>query len=75
MRVVPDASQMCAVSLHTGASSRSVSALHDWGFLAAAPCIMISMGNAYCYEVNRYVSTLVKYAFFFSFSQDRMFCF
>ena len=53
MRVVPDASQMCAVSLHAGASSRSISALYEWGFLAATPCIMISMGNAYCYEVSR----------------------
>ena len=58
MRVVPDASQMCAVSLHTGASSRSVSAMHDWAFLAAAPCILISMGNAYCYEVNRLVGVM-----------------
>ena len=53
MRVVPDASQMCAVSLHAGASSRSVSARYDWNYLAAAPCILISMANAYCYEVNR----------------------
>jgi len=52
-RVVPDASQLCAVSLHAGASSRSVSAQYDWNYLAAAPCILISMGNAYCYEINR----------------------
>ena len=54
LRVVPDASQMCAVSLHAGASSRSVSALYDWNYLAAAPCVLISMSNAYCYEVNGY---------------------
>jgi hypothetical protein len=54
LRVVPDASQLCAVSLHTGASSRSVSVLYEWNFLAAAPCIMISMSNAYCYDVSRY---------------------
>jgi hypothetical protein len=48
-RVVPDASQLCAVSLHAGASSRTVSAQYDWDYLAAAPCILISMGNAYCY--------------------------
>lgn len=54
MRVVPDASQMCAVSLHAGASMRSVSAMYEWGYLAATPCVLISMGNAYCYEVSRY---------------------
>jgi hypothetical protein len=54
LRVVPDASQMCAVSLHAGASSRSISALYDWNFLAAAPCVLISMSNAYCYEVSKY---------------------
>lgn len=54
MRVVPDASQLCAVSLHAGASSRSMSALYDWNFLAATPCVLISMGNAYCYEVGGY---------------------
>ena len=54
MRVVPDASQLCAVSLHAGASSRSVSALYDWNYLAAAPCVLISMSNAYCYEVGGY---------------------
>lgn len=54
MRVIPDASQMCAVSLHAGASSRSVSALYDWNYLAAAPCILISMSNAYCYEIGGY---------------------
>ncbi len=53
LRVVPDASQLCAVSLHSGASSRSVSALYDWNYLATAPCILISMSNAYCYEVSR----------------------
>ena len=51
--VVPDASQLCAVSLHAGASSRTVSAQYDWNYLAAAPCILISMGNAYCYEISR----------------------
>ena len=45
---------MCAVSLHAGASSRSVSALYDWNYLAAAPCLLISMSNAYCYEVSGY---------------------
>jgi hypothetical protein len=54
MRVFPDASQMCAVSLHSGASSRSVSALYDWNFLATCPCILISASNAYCYEVSGY---------------------
>ena len=54
-RVVPDASQLCAVSLHAGASSRTVSAQYDWNYLAAAPCILISMGNAYCYEISRCV--------------------
>lgn len=53
MRVVPDASQMCAVTLHTGTSSRSVSAQYDWNFLAAAPCVLISMSNAYCYQVRQ----------------------
>jgi hypothetical protein len=52
MRAFPDASQMCAVSLHAGASSRSVSALYDWSYLAACPCILISASNAYCYEVG-----------------------
>lgn len=54
MRVVPDASQLCAASLHAGASSRSTSALYDWNFLVAAPCVLISMGNAYCYKVSGY---------------------
>ena len=54
MRVVPDASQLCAVSLHAGASSRTVSALYEWSYLAAAPCVLISMGNAYCYEIPGY---------------------
>lgn len=53
MRVVPDASQLCAVSLHAGASSRTVSARYDWNYLAAAPCVLISMANAYCYEISR----------------------
>lgn len=53
LRVVPDASQMCAVSLHSGASSRSVSSIYDWNYLAATPCILISMANAYCYDVGR----------------------
>jgi hypothetical protein len=51
---VPDASQTFAVSLHAGASSRSVSAPYDWNYLAAAPCVLISMSNSYCYEVNCY---------------------
>ena len=42
------------MSLHAGASSRSVSALYDWNYLAAAPCLLISMSNAYCYEVSGY---------------------
>lgn len=54
MRVIPDASQLCAVSLHAGASSRTISAMYEWNYLAAAPCVLISMGNAYCYEVSRY---------------------
>jgi hypothetical protein len=53
LRVVPDALQLCAVSMHAGASSRLVSALYDWNYLAAAPCILISMSNAYCYEISR----------------------
>jgi hypothetical protein len=28
--------------------------LYEWNFLAAAPCIRISMSNAYCYNVSRY---------------------
>jgi hypothetical protein len=59
MRVVPDASQMCAVTLHTGTSSRSVSAQYDWNFLAAAPCVLISMSNAYCYQVAGYGTLVV----------------
>lgn len=59
MRVVPDASQMCAVTLHTGSSSRSVSAQYDWNFLAAAPCVLISMANAYCYQVSGYGTLVV----------------
>lgn len=52
--VVPDASQMCAVSLNSGTTSRSVSAMYDWNYLAVAPCVMISMGASYCYEVGGY---------------------
>lgn len=59
LRVVPDAGQMCAVALHTGASSRSVSAMYDWNYLAATPCILISMSNAYCYAVGGYGNLVV----------------
>ena len=59
-RVVQDALQLCAVSLHAGASSRTVSAQYDWNYLAAEPCILISMGNAYCYEISRCVFLLVS---------------
>ena len=52
---------MCAVSLHAGASSRSVSALYDWNYLAAAPCVLISMSNAYCYEVSWYCLMVVRH--------------
>ncbi len=56
---MPDASQMCAVTLHTGTSSRSVNALYDWNFLAASPCVLISMANAYCYQVSGYGTMVV----------------
>jgi hypothetical protein len=59
LRVVPDAGQMCAVALHTGASSRSVSAMYDWNYLATTPCILISMSNAYCYAVGGYGNLVV----------------
>jgi hypothetical protein len=59
LRVVPDAGQMCAVALHTGASSRSVSAMYDWNYLAATPCILISMSNVYCYSVGGYGNLVV----------------
>jgi hypothetical protein len=35
-----------AVLLHTGASSLSDSVLYKWNYLAAAPCVLISMSNA-----------------------------
>jgi hypothetical protein len=45
---------MCAVSLHSGVLSRSVSVLYDWNFLAMCPCILIRASNTYCYEVSGY---------------------
>jgi hypothetical protein len=35
-----------AVLMHTGASSLSDSVLYKWNYLAAAPCVLISMSNA-----------------------------
>ena len=50
-RVFPDASQMCAVSLDFRGVSASTSASLEWGSLAAAPCVLVSSSNAYCYNV------------------------
>jgi hypothetical protein len=70
-----------AVLLHTGASSLSVSVLykwtslsvsvlHKWNYLAAEPCILISMSNAYCYQVSRWVATAAHACFVVAQSQS-----
>jgi len=39
-------------------------ALHyKWNYLAAAPCVLISMSNAYCYQVSSWVATAAHACF------------
>lgn len=50
-RVFPDASQLCAITLDARRVSTQTAASIDWNSLAAAPCVLISPSNAYCYNV------------------------
>jgi len=61
-----------AVLLHLGACSQSVSVLDKWTPLSvsvlyttngAAPCVLISMSNAYCYQVSSWVATAAHACF------------
>ena len=54
LRVTPDASQLCAISLDYRRVSMSTGISMDWGSLAVGPCILISQSNAYCYSVPSY---------------------
>ena len=54
LRVTPDASQMCAVSLDYRRVSTSTGVSMSWNALVVGPCILISQANAYCYNVPSY---------------------
>jgi hypothetical protein len=54
LRVNPDASQLCSISLDFRRMSTSSQVSADWGSLAVGPCILISMANSYCYNVPGY---------------------
>ena len=53
-RVFPDASQLCAITLDYRRVSTQTAISIDWNSLAAAPCVLISPSNAYCYNVPGY---------------------
>jgi hypothetical protein len=54
LRVVPDSSQLCAIAMDSRRRAASTEISADWGSLAIGPCILISMSNAYCYNVPGY---------------------
>ena len=58
--VMPDASQMCTVSIRGGSrrnggnDASSLNIFYDWNSLSTTPCVLISSGNSYCYNVGSY---------------------
>lgn len=53
-RVMPDVSQLCALSLDARRQSTRIANSVDWNSLAASPCAIVSASNAYCYNVPGY---------------------
>lgn len=51
--VMPDASQMCAVSTDLS-GIRTTNMFYSWSSLATAPCALIGPGTAQCYNVRGY---------------------
>ena len=55
--VVPDALQLCSCALCCCQRGLPQAVIYKWNYLAAAPCVLLSMSNAYCYQVSRWVAT------------------